>query len=266
MDLNRKKTYLLVILLALVTGFGCGRSSGTTEEGTTTPAETPVTAPIITLDVRGSVKSVTGSQSDMSSWIIAFVERDSGLAKVAAIDAAGNYTITGLIVNYPQTIVLLDPQFRFSSVLSAVGTAAGNIQQYFTLDSAVVPTVVHNGPTLRFADTSSVTFSGNIAADTDFDGIPNGMEAATSLVDLSEFSLDSFSLTEEIVTTGIDTDADGIYNEYDTDIDGDGDTDVISTGQSNDKIAWHENLTLVSAKQVNKLKAFAQSINRSVDQ
>ena len=39
----------------------------------------------------------------------------------------------------------------------------------------------------------------------------------------------------------ITTDADGAYSVHASDLDGDGDMDVLSASVNDDKIAWHEN-------------------------
>jgi hypothetical protein len=43
---------------------------------------------------------------------------------------------------------------------------------------------------------------------------------------------------QEVITTS----ADGAYSVYATDLDGDGDADVLSASVDDDKIAWYENL------------------------
>ena len=44
--------------------------------------------------------------------------------------------------------------------------------------------------------------------------------------------------TQQVITTA----ADGAYSVYATDLDGDGDADVLSASWGDDKIAWYENL------------------------
>jgi hypothetical protein len=52
----------------------------------------------------------------------------------------------------------------------------------------------------------------------------------------------------------IATSANGPASVYAVDVDGDGDMDVLSASQDDDKIAWYENLTLlVSLKMIHRL-------------
>ncbi len=154
--------------------------------------------------IKGSIKSVTGSQSEMNQWVVALVERDTGIAHSGVINAVGNYTIEGVDTSVPYTLVLLDPQYRFSAILTYVGLNAGKVRQYFAITANRLPTLVHNGPIINFTDFSSVSWEKNEAADTDNNLIPDALEVSASLA------------------TTVDTDADGQTNDLDGDIDGDG--------------------------------------------
>ncbi len=175
---------------------GCGKSSS--ESGgaaaTSPSGET----------IKGSIKSVTGSQSEMNQWVVALVERDTGIAHSGVINAVGNYTIEGVDTSVPYTLVLLDPQYRFSAILTYVGLNPGKVRQYFAITANRLPTLVHNGPIINFTDFSSVSWEKNEAADTNDNLIPDALEVTTSLA------------------TTVDTDADGQTNDLDGDIDGDG--------------------------------------------
>ncbi|MGE0174518.1 MAG: hypothetical protein AB7T49_17110 [Oligoflexales bacterium] len=175
-----------------------------------------------TREIQGSVKSASGSQIEMASWALAFVERDSGIAKVVDIDLGGNYSLDGVAINRPLTILLLDPQYRFQAGLSLPGETSGLVRQFFTSTSTILPALVHNGPTISFADTAGITVEDDVAADEDADGIPDGLESSTL----------GFRLAEE--ETGIDTDGDGLYNTKDIDIDGDGLINIVDHDDDSD--------------------------------
>ncbi len=140
----------------------------------------------------------------MNQWVVALVERDTGIAHSGVINAVGNYTIEGVDTSVPYTLVLLDPQYRFSAILTYVGLNPGKVRQYFAIPANRLPTLVHNGPIINFTDFSSVSWEKNEAADTNDNLIPDALEVSASLA------------------TTVDTDADGQTNDLDGDIDGDG--------------------------------------------
>ena len=179
----------------------------------------------------GTVRSITGSQNEMASWVVVFIERDTGLAHVDDIGALGNYGFSDLTVQTPHTVVLLDPQYRFSSVLSYPGDIEGTIYQYFTLSGDRMPSLVHNGPILSFTDTSSILWEDNIASDTDGDLIPDGQELSLELI-LADTDVDG--LANEIDS---DIDGDGVANWFDSDDDGDNVLDVFDTDSNGDGVA-----------------------------
>ena len=163
-----------------------------------------------TTNVIGSLKASNGSLTDNAAWAVVFVERDTGICRVGEVSLGGKYSIFGLPVGRPQTVVALNPSFVFQSVLSHVDsqTVKGTLRQYFTMSGSSVPSLVESGQILRFADASALSFQPNAVVDADGLGTPDGMET------LSPLGLTSSTL--------IDTDGDKIPNELDSDIDGDG--------------------------------------------
>ncbi|SMF29517.1 hypothetical protein [Pseudobacteriovorax antillogorgiicola] len=180
--------------------------------------------------VSGVVKSSSGSQSEMVSWVIVFVERDSGLSQFGVLGSLGNYEIENVRLSQPQTIVLLDPQYRLSAVLTSPGTTTGTIFQYFTSNLVTIPSLVHQGPVIKFSDTSSIAWTANTAGDSDSDLIPDGLDAISlGLADTDADGIDN--------STDFDLDGDGIINWYDDDDDGDETIDVYDTDANGDDIA-----------------------------
>jgi hypothetical protein len=177
--------------------------------------------------VSGSVKSSTGSQVEMAGWVVVFIERDTGITRVADVNLGGNYEIAEVAIAQPQTILLLDPQYRFQSVLTLPSDNAGKLKHFFTMTGSIVPTLVHNGPTTTFVDTSNITVADDYSTDDDEDGIPDGLEESTIGIRLGS----KFALAE---ASGIDTDKDGVINDIDVDIDGDGLINIVDHDDDGD--------------------------------
>ena len=194
---------LLGRLWFFILAMGCGQKKA--DESAPAPVGTP--APTYT-NFTSAIKNIDGNQSEMSGWVVVFIERDTGVCRVADIGPAGNYAVSNLS-SKAQTVALLDPSYRFSSVLSFPGANQGSVRQYFKATGKFLPTLVHRGPIVTFADMAGINIEPEAAADSDFDGIPNGTEPPAGLA-LAETEIQ------------VDTDLDGIPNAKDSDIDGDG--------------------------------------------
>ena len=189
--------------------------------------------------ISGVVKSSSGSQAEMASWVIVFVERSTGLSQYAVLGALGNYSIENVRLGSPQTIVLLDPQFRLAAVLTSPSTVAESIHQYFTSSSVIIPSLVHQGPVVKFSDTETIIWDADAATDTDGDGIDN--------------------------TTDYDLDGDGLINWFDSNNDGDDLADVFDTDANADEVSdlaqplgdlyFTENLALIAVQVIQEVQA-----------
>ena len=179
--------------------------------------------------VQGVVKSSSGSQSDMASWVIVFVERDTGLSQFAVLGALGNYTIENVRASRAQTILLLDPQYRVSAVLTSPSTTDAEVKQYFTTAVTAMPPIVHQGPVLKFSDETNIFWDAAGSGDTDGDLIPNGLDTALRLVDTDSDGIDN--------TLDYDLDGDGLVNWFDTDNDGDDIADIFDSDANADETA-----------------------------
>lgn len=233
---NKGKILLPLLGLLLALAQACGKGGGSNTD------EAAVASALV--NVTGSVRSVSGGQTEMSNWTVVFLERDTGLCKAALVDPIGKFDINGLRTGKAQTAVLLDTNFRLASVTTYPGLTSGTIRQFFTLKGNVVPALIQNGPTLSFANSNPLTWEKDLAADADLDGIPDGMEAPAALalqapLDDEQLAQQSQRLAERVNTlgaatsdhegqgfnlasSGVDTDGDKIVNESDADIDGDG--------------------------------------------
>jgi hypothetical protein len=218
-----KRNLSQVLLLSMLLGCAGGSSEESGSAAATSPSgET----------IKGSIKSVTGSQSEMNQWVLALVERDTGIAHSGVINAVGNYTIEGVDTTVPYTLVLLDPQYRFSAILTYVGLNPGKVRQYFGITSNRLPTLVHNGPIINFTDFSSIAWEKDEAADSNDNLIPDALEVSASL----STTVDTDGDTRTNDRDG-DIDGDGLPNWFDSDDDNDGVPDAFDTDANADELA-----------------------------
>ncbi len=213
----------LLVLSGAMISCGKGDSSTTDANG----------AGSALVNVTGSVRSVSGGQTEMANWSVVFLERDSGLCKVAKVDAIGKYELNGLRTGKAQTTLLLDTNFRLASVLTYPGTVAGSVRQFYTVSGNVIPPLVQNGPTISFGNTNPLTWEKDLAADADLDGIPDGMEPSTAGLFLADVDTDSDKIPNQ---SDADIDGDGIPNWFDTDDNGNGYLDIFDNDANGDLV------------------------------
>ena len=162
-------------------------------------------------DVSGSITSQSGSQEEMAGWVVALIEKDSQIARLAEIDATGSFSFSHVFVGLEHTIALLSPSLILRAVLAHPADDGVSVRQYFKFASrASIPRLIHKGLVLNWQETSNIQVTGQSVPDIDADGIPEGVLRALTA---SETSL---HLTSQ------DTDVDGTPNSKDADIDGDG--------------------------------------------
>ena len=162
-------------------------------------------------DVSGSITSQSGSQEEMAGWVVALIEKDSQIAKLAEIDSSGSFSFSHVFVGLEHTIALLSPSLVLRAVLAHPAEDGASVRQYFKFTSrASIPRLIHKGLVLSWQETANIQVTGQSVADVDADGIPEGVLRALTA---SETSLHLNSQ---------DTDVDGTPNTEDADIDGDG--------------------------------------------
>jgi len=160
-------------------------------------------------DIVGTVTSQSGTPSQMRSWVVALVEASSRVVRTAAADVSGVLRWQKVSLDSVQTAVLLSPDYLLQSIMSIPSTKVNTVKQYFQIQGTMLPQLVQRGPAISFQTLSGITLSDVYTADSDGDGDPNGTDALGLVGD--EYNLAT-----------IDTDRDGIPNEFDGDIDGDG--------------------------------------------
>lgn len=172
-------------------------------------------------DLKGSVSSQNGSQAQMQGWIVVALERDTGIARVGEVDAAGLYTLSQVRVNQPQTLLLLSPTYITQAVLSIPGTTTNTIRQYFYPTATFLPRLIAKGPIVSFQELTGLSITNDIAADSNGDDIPDGGVSLGASA-LRGFSLGRNPALSMLQGATVDTDNDGIKNHADPDLDGDG--------------------------------------------
>ncbi|MCX6126243.1 MAG: hypothetical protein NTV34_16035, partial [Proteobacteria bacterium] len=183
----------------------------------------------------------TGSQSQMQGWAAVMVERDSGLARVSEADVNGNLKFGNASLEAAYTIVLLSPDYLTQSVLSFSSDKAKTVRQFFQPTKKTLPRLVQKGASITFQSLDGISVLEDYAADTDSDGMPDGI-AGFGFVsrDLDDFlglvpadkDLDGIDKSVDI-----DIDGDGVVNSFDNDDDGDGVHDVLDSDGNGDNVA-----------------------------
>ncbi len=226
--LIKRKIFALQLVLLLPTLLlGCGKGESDDDA---------VPEDLANKIITGSIKSITGTQSEMNQWVLAMIERDSGITRAAVVNAVGYYTIEGIDLAKTHTMVLLDPQFRFSAVLTYAGQEVNSVRQYFRTTQTLFPTIVHNGPIISFTDASSMKWQDNRASDSDGDQIPDGTE--TVGLRLAAKDIDNDAIDNSVDS---DIDGDGVANWFDADDDNDGILDAFDPdANGNDTLDLNE--------------------------
>lgn len=173
-------------------------------------------------EIRGAISSKTGSQTAMSGWAVASIERDTGIARVGEVDGAGLFSLKNFRTGVPQTLALFSPDYILQSVLSISGTTAGTINQFIVPTSAFLPQLINNGPIITFQNDKGISVSKDMAADPDGDLIPDGAKHIQGLTLLQEAAAADTDLDDTLNERDPDIDGDGVINRLDPDDDGDG--------------------------------------------
>lgn len=216
-----KRNLIAAFALSLV--LGCSSNNSSSDSGASSQTGSTL---------HGSIKSVTGSQTEMNQWVLALVNRDTCIAHSALINAVGNYVVEGVDSKAAYTLVLLDPQYKFSSILTYAGLSEAHVRQYFKMKGARIPTLVHNGPIINFTDFSGVTWEKNEAKDSNSNLIPDSLDNSAALVGGIDTDADGLDNADDG-----DIDSDGLPNCFDSDDDGDSITDAFDTDANGDELA-----------------------------
>jgi hypothetical protein len=214
----------LMIVVAILSS-DCGRRSSSDEGGGGASAGFYGNMQ----DVTGTVASQSGTPSQMKSWVVAFIERDGGVARVADADANGILRWNKVSFDATQTAVLLSPDYLLQSLMAIPSTKTKSVKQYFNIASTSMPQIVQKGSILTFQNTNGIIVQDLYASDTDGDGLPDGVGSLglnSGGFNLSSGDIDNDGLLND---SDNDIDGDGLVNVVDTDDDGDGTLDVLDT-------------------------------------
>ena len=182
--------------------------------------------PSLPSNLTGTIRSLSGSQSQMAGWNLVLVEKQSGICRVSKIGNVGNYNFSGVFSDRSYSLVLLDPSYRISSVIARSIRGQDKLQQFFKVTGPSLPALVQSGPIVLFSDLAKVTWDNDLASDSDQDGIPDG-------IDLSLTDTDNDGLSN---SDDADLDGDGLVNWFDKDDDGDGIVDTFDADADGDGV------------------------------
>ncbi|MDD9952110.1 MAG: hypothetical protein OXT67_11165, partial [Zetaproteobacteria bacterium] len=172
----------------------------------------------------GYISAQGSSQDALSGWVIAILDAESQIARIATINEQGVFTLPHVYENLLYTLALFSPSMSLRAVLSQpVPTKDGVVDQYFTLEQSVgnLPPLVLQGNVLQWSNQTGITLSGRETADANTNDVPDGVES-------------TLSGTTALQLSSADTDADGIPNSLDADIDGDGLINVLDPDDDGD--------------------------------
>jgi hypothetical protein len=188
-------------------------------------------------DVMGTVTSQSGTPSQMKSWAVALIERESGIARVADADANGILRWNKVSFDATQTAILLSPDYLLQSVTTIPSTKAKTVKQYFNITATTLPQIVQKGSGLTFQNTNGIAVQDIFASDTDGDGLPDGVGSLG--LNMTSWNLSSVDTDKDGIVNDIDNDidGDGLVNVVDTDDDGDGTLDVIDADANGNSVA-----------------------------
>ena len=206
-------------------------------------------------DLRGALSTKTGSQAQMSGWVVAAFEHDSGIARVGEIDDAGIYNLSHVRTEQAQTMALFSPDFILQAVLSIPGTVDKTIKQFVNFRKGQIPRLINNGPIITFENLNGLTVQPFTASSQAGDGTPDGVAKFTaSSIKLWDAAAatpkktDSAPLallagvTSPLDRNGIpnnlspDDDGDGLINWLDPDDNGNSILDIFDPDQNGDLV------------------------------
>lgn len=201
---------------------GCGNAGQETETSSLSNNHSLDTSKYA--DRSGYVTAQGSSQDALSGWVLALVDANSGVSRIASINEQGVFTLPHTFDNLLYTLVLMSPSLSLRAVLSQPFTGKdGVVDQYFTIDPGVntLPPLILQGNVLQWLDTTGISLSGRETIDTNSNSIPDGIES-------------TLGGTTALTLAGVDTDQDGIDNTLDPDTDGDGLIDIIDPDDDGD--------------------------------
>ena len=218
----------LFIKFAIISVLSVACSNAGEVDTSATDSSTSVNLNSTTLS--GIIKGPSGSQTELSGWIIGFSEIDTQVVHVGVISAVGHYQVGGVNTNAAQTMFLLTDSYELKAVLSSAGSTSTQLYQYFTVQSETMPTITYSSKTLSFDQGTTLSWSGSQVVDANSDLVPDGLDS---------FALHSaMSSTEEslnlLLTTDLDLDGEQDITDYD--VDGDGLANWMDTDDDNDSI------------------------------
>ena len=138
----------LFIKFAIISVLSVACSNAGEVDTSATDSSTSVNLNSTTLS--GIIKGPSGSQTELSGWIIGFSEIDTQVVHVGVISAVGHYQVGGVNTNAAQTMFLLTDSYELKAVLSSAGSTSTQLYQYFTVQSETMPTITYSFKDSKF--------------------------------------------------------------------------------------------------------------------
>jgi hypothetical protein len=176
----------------------------------------------------------------MQGWIVALIEKDSGVMRTAQADANGALAFKKVSLDAAHTVVLFSPDFIVQSVLSMASNKERTVRQFFRLTQNTMPRLVQKGGIVNFQTLDTVSILDYYATDTNNDFMPDGVSTFGFVGDLNLINSSPSARLADSDVDGIDNlididiDGDGIPNAFDSDDDGDGISDVLDIDANGD--------------------------------
>ncbi|MCB9229404.1 MAG: thrombospondin type 3 repeat-containing protein [Deltaproteobacteria bacterium] len=174
--------------------------------------------------INGSVSPQTGSQADLAGWVIALIDKDSGISRMASIDSSGLFHFDHAYLRLTYTIALFSPSLILRGILAHPAEHSLSIWQYFRVAGSdkPLPKLIYKGLTLTWQDTQGIYLSPETVQDVAGDGIPPGVR-------------EELLRNQNSLSLNTDSDNDGIPNQIDSDTDGDGMPNLLDQNDDNDE-------------------------------
>jgi len=206
---------IFICLTAIILMSGCGSDSKSGGGGGASY-----------FNLTGSITSQSGGQAEMAGWYVVLMNSNSQMSIIGEVDASGQFKMKQIDNSRTYSLLLLNPEFKYSGSLSMPCTTATSLpgctaekttMQWFKFRGTTLPRLVQKGKIIAFQSYDEIEIVANAAKDTDNDGVADG-PASVTLVE-------------------VDSDVDGVPNSLDPDIDADGLPNVVDTDDDGDGIA-----------------------------
>lgn len=169
----------------------------------------------------GSLASSFGPVSELSNWKLLLFEKNSGIGHLASLETNGSYKFYKVNPSHSYSMLLFTPDFQLASTLAMRLLNQPNLASYFSITDFSLPALIYRGLTLDFIEYKNlIVDKKSLTNDLNTNGIPDGIETLWNLQ----------------LTSGDDSDKDGLIDIFDRDDDSDGVLDNFDYDSNQDNI------------------------------